>query len=133
MKLNNRFRPLSWVLTRVEPFSLSPAIQHSFQETADLPVAHIRTMDHIVIQSTARDEFNTMVLGTFAFVAILLASIGLYGLMAYSVEQRTLSLESAWRSGSISLAAKYDRPPGYATAQSVSPSASPRLLASHAS
>ena len=91
MKLNNRFMPLSWVVrTRMDPFSLSPAIQRSFQETADLPVAHIRTMDRIVIQSTARDEFNTMVLGIFAFAAILLASIGLYGLMAYSVEQRTL-------------------------------------------
>lgn len=47
-------------------------------------------MDRIVIQSTARDQFNTLVLGAFAFAAILLASIGLYGLMAYSVEQRTL-------------------------------------------
>src|SRR5271169_5187228 len=91
MKLNNRFMPLSWVVrARVDPFSLSPAIQRSFQETADLPVAHIRTMDRIVIQSTARDEFNTMVLGIFAFAAILLASVGLYGLIAYSVEQRTL-------------------------------------------
>ena len=47
-------------------------------------------LDRIVIQTTARDEFNTLVLGIFAFAAILLASIGLYGLMAYSVEQRTL-------------------------------------------
>jgi putative ABC transport system permease protein len=91
MKLNNRFMPLSWVArTRVEPYSLLPAIQRAFQQTADLPVAHVRTMDRIVIQSTSRDEFNTLVLGIFAGAAILLASIGLYGLMAYSVQQRTL-------------------------------------------
>ena len=91
MKLNNRFMPLSWVArTRVEPYSLLPAIQRAFQQTADLPVAHVGTMDRIVIQSTSRDEFNTLVLGIFAGAAILLASIGLYGLMAYSVEQRTL-------------------------------------------
>jgi putative ABC transport system permease protein len=91
MKLNNRFMPLSWVVrTRAEPFSLQPAIERSFQDVANLPVAHVRTMDHIIIESIARDRFNTMVLGIFAFAAILLASIGLYGLMAYSVEQRTL-------------------------------------------
>jgi putative ABC transport system permease protein len=91
MKLNNRFMPLSWVArTRGEPFSFLPAIQRAFQQTADLPVAHVKTMDRIVIQSTASDEFNTLVLGIFAGAAILLASIGLYGLMAYSVQQRTL-------------------------------------------
>lgn len=91
MKLNNRFMPLSWVVrTHVDPFSVNQAIQHAFQTSVDLPVAHIRTMDSIIIQSTARDEFNTLLLGIFAFAAIVLASIGLYGLIAYSVEQRSL-------------------------------------------
>ena len=91
MELNNRFMPLTWVVrTRVAPFSLAEPIQRIFQQAADLPAGHIRTMDQVVVESTAREQFNTLLLGIFAFVAILLASIGLYGLMAYSVEQRTL-------------------------------------------
>jgi putative ABC transport system permease protein len=91
MDLNNRFMPLTWgVRTKVAPFSLAEPIQRIFQQAADLPAGHIRTMDQVVVESTAREQFNTLLLGIFAFVAILLASIGLYGLMAYSVEQRTL-------------------------------------------
>jgi predicted permease len=91
MALNNRFVPLRWLVrSRVAPFSIAAPIQKAFQDAADLPVARIRTMDQIVIQSTSRNQFNTLLLGVFAFFAILLASLGLYGLIAYSVEQRTL-------------------------------------------
>jgi predicted permease len=91
MVLNNRFMPLKWVIrTSVAPFSLRQPIERAFQDVADLPIARMRTMDEVVGKSTARDRFNTILLGIFALLAILLASIGLYGLISYSVEQRTL-------------------------------------------
>jgi putative ABC transport system permease protein len=91
MTLNNRFMPLSWVVrSSVAPFSVSAPIARVFQQLADMPVAHVRTMSQVVVRSTASNQFNTLVLAIFALVAILLASLGLYGLMAYSVEQRRL-------------------------------------------
>jgi putative ABC transport system permease protein len=91
MALNNTFMPLCWVVrTKMAPLSQAEPVQRVFREAADLPVGHVQSMEQVVVQSTARDQFNTVLLSIFASVALLLASLGLYGLVAYSVEQRTL-------------------------------------------
>ncbi len=91
MAMNNRFMPLSWgVRTNRDPYQLSAAIQRELQASADLPAAEVRSMDQVVVRSTSRNRFDTLLLAIFAGTAILLACIGLYGLMSYSVQQRTL-------------------------------------------
>jgi putative ABC transport system permease protein len=88
--LNVSLTPLSWIVrTRVPPQSLSEAIQNTLRQSTGLPVADVRSMDEIVELSVSRQRFNMWVMTVFGGCALLLAAIGIYGLMAYSVEQRT--------------------------------------------
>jgi predicted permease len=82
---------LAWMVrTRAAPFNLVDAIQSTLRDASGgLPVAQLRAMDQVVGQSTARSDFNMLLLTIFAGVALVLATIGVYGLMAYSVQQRT--------------------------------------------
>ncbi len=88
--LNVRITPMAWVVrTRVTPMSLSAPIQEQLRQASGLPVSDVRAMSDVVSRSTSRQRFNTMLMTVFGVSALLLAAIGIYGLMSYSVQQRT--------------------------------------------
>jgi predicted permease len=88
--LNVSLSPMAWVVrTQVPPHTLSRQIQETIRQVSGLPVSDVNSMDQVVSTSISRQRFNMLIMTVFGSAALALAAIGIYGLMAYSVQQRT--------------------------------------------
>lgn len=93
-KLAHDLLPLSWLIrTKTDPLAAAGGVRREFEAIdSQLAPAKFQTMEQVISDSTTRQNFNMLLLTVFAVVALLLAAVGIYGLMSYAVEQRTQEL-----------------------------------------
>ena len=89
--VNVKLLPLVWIArTTTDPHRLSGPIKSALESSVgQLPVTRIRALTDVVRESTARTRFNTWLMTVFGFCALGLAAIGVYGLVAHWVQQRS--------------------------------------------
>jgi putative ABC transport system permease protein len=84
--------PLMTLVVRTDgdPAAMAPAVRREIRTIdPDQPVSDVRTMTQVMSDTVSRARFNTLLLGLFAAMATLLAVVGIFGVMSYSVTSRT--------------------------------------------
>jgi putative ABC transport system permease protein len=78
------------IRTHGEATSIAPAARNVIRNIdPEQPIGEVNTMEGLLATSIARSRFNTVLLAAFSLVALVMAAVGIYGVMSYSVQQRT--------------------------------------------